>query len=102
MSDRRVVGPRLMVFYYYTQKFFVTKAGKVLANWKYPEKHVSAATLDAFLTSANADQVREYGDELFAMAQIASMLNGELKEVRNLLLSTLLMYYRSYSEKHGV
>ena len=67
-----------MIFYYFTQKLFVTKGGKVLANWKYPNQPVSAATIDSFQTVENQTLVEDFGDELFSMAPIASLLQTEL------------------------
>ena len=67
-----------MIFYYFTQKLFVTKGGKVLANWEYPNQPVSAATINSFQTVKNQTLVEDFGDELFNMAPIASHLQTEL------------------------
>ena len=57
---------------------FVTKGGKVLANWKYPNQPVPAAIIDLFQTVKNQTLVEDFGDELFNMAPIASHLQTEL------------------------
>ena len=57
---------------------FVTKGGKVLANWEYPNQPVSAATINSFQTVENQTLVEDFGDELFSMAPIASLLQTEL------------------------
>ena len=81
---------------------FVTKGGKVLANWEYPNQPVSAATINLFQTVENQTLVEDFGDEFFSMAPIASHLQTQLRPVRDALLTSLSMYYGDLKHKYGI
>jgi hypothetical protein len=76
----------------------IDQAGKVLANWHDPRMHVSAPTLEAFVTSDNEDTVEAFCQELFGTSRIPNV-NTELKPVRDVLVASLLRYYDEIDEK---
>ena len=81
---------------------FVTRGGKVFANWEYPNQPVSAATINSFQTVKNQTLVEDFGDEFFSMAPIASHLQTQLRPVRDALLASLSMYYDDLKHKYSI
>ncbi len=88
----------LLFQYLLTAGLMVDQAGKALANWHDPKMHVSAPTLEAFVTPANEDRVEAFCRELFGTSIIPNV-NTEMKAVRDVLVASLLRYYDEVDKK---
>ena len=86
-------------FHYVMQPLHIAKAGKTLAGWRYSDQHVTAPTLSSILNESNRDKVFAFVGMLFHESEISALLNGELKEVRDLFAASLLMYYEPVLDK---
>ncbi|MGH7954610.1 MAG: hypothetical protein ACREOZ_01480, partial [Gloeomargaritales cyanobacterium] len=89
-----------MIFHYLTKKLHVARAGKALAGWRNCEMSVSAPTLDAFKTSANALCLKQFCVELF-VGVLVPELHTTLKPLRDVMVATLLMYREDVRNEVG-
>jgi hypothetical protein len=88
-------------FHYLTQKLHIARAGRALAGWRDARLHVCAPSLEAVITAENHGLVEEFCTELFAGVGVPQ-LQEDLKQFRNVMVASLLMYHENVQEELGI
>jgi hypothetical protein len=89
------------IFGYVTKIVHVLDAGRALAGQKDCRQHLSAPSLDAFITPENRALVERFAYELFMFGPDALQPKGHLVQFRNAMLASLLMFFEEMERDYG-